>query len=72
MIVEAYSTLLLAFVSTESNDIHEAVANNLPDHNLSILVPVLERFVEFHLALKMISSVTYKAVSEVIESCKVH
>ncbi|XP_015943275.1 wings apart-like protein 1 [Arachis duranensis] len=70
-IVEAYSALLLAFLSTDSNDIHEAVANNLPDHNLSILVPVLERFVEFHLALKMISPATHKAVSEVIESCKV-
>ncbi|KAK2973956.1 hypothetical protein RJ640_030135, partial [Escallonia rubra] len=45
MIVEAYSALLLAFISTESKSIRNAIAECLPDHNLSILVPVLERFV---------------------------
>ncbi|MED6207528.1 hypothetical protein PIB30_036685 [Stylosanthes scabra] len=49
-IVEAYSALLLAFLSTESNDIHVAIADNLPDHTLSMLVPVLERFVVSSLA----------------------
>ncbi|OIV91758.1 hypothetical protein TanjilG_26611 [Lupinus angustifolius] len=45
MIVEAYSALLLAFLSTESKSIREAIAENLPQHNLSMLVPVLDRFV---------------------------
>ncbi|KAK7362875.1 hypothetical protein VNO77_05000 [Canavalia gladiata] len=71
MIVEAYSALLLAFLSTESNSIRAAIADNLPDHNLASLVPVLDRFVEFHLSLNMISPETHKAVSEVIESCRI-
>ncbi|KAK7252174.1 hypothetical protein RIF29_35944 [Crotalaria pallida] len=71
MIVEAYSALLLAFLSTESKSIRAAISDNLPDHNLSILVPVLDRFVEFHLSLNMISPETHKAVSEVIESCRI-
>ncbi|XP_027347684.1 uncharacterized protein LOC113859066 isoform X3 [Abrus precatorius] len=71
MIVEAYSALLLAFLSTESKSIRTAIADNLPDHNLASLVPVLERFVEFHLSLNMISPETHKAVSEVIESCRI-
>ncbi|XP_075666383.1 wings apart-like protein 1 [Castanea sativa] len=71
MIVEAYSALLLAFLSTESKSIREAIAGCLPKHNLAILVPVLDRFVAFHLTLNMISPETHKAVSEVIESCRV-
>ncbi|OMO65133.1 Wings apart-like protein [Corchorus olitorius] len=55
MILEAYAALLLAFLSTES---------------LKTLVPVLERFVAFHFTLNMISPETHKAVSEVIESCR--
>ncbi|WOG89855.1 hypothetical protein DCAR_0209094 [Daucus carota subsp. sativus] len=70
MIVEAYSALLLAFLSTESTDIRSAISNCLPDHKLSILVPVLERFVEFHLTLNMISPETHTTVLEVIESCR--
>ncbi|XP_014508622.1 uncharacterized protein LOC106768155 [Vigna radiata var. radiata] len=71
MIVEAYSALLLAFLSTESKSIRAAIADNLPDQNLATLVPVLDRFVEFHLSLNMISPETHKAVSEVIESCRI-
>ncbi|XP_059435677.1 wings apart-like protein 1 [Corylus avellana] len=71
MIVEAYSALLLAFLSTESKSVRDAIADCLPNHNLSILVPVLERFVAFHLTLNMISPETHTAVSEVIESCRV-
>ncbi|ESW31298.1 hypothetical protein PHAVU_002G226800 [Phaseolus vulgaris] len=71
MIVEAYSALLLAFLSTESKSIRAAIADKLPDQNLSSLVPVLDRFVEFHLSLNMISPETHKAVSEVIESCRI-
>ncbi|GAU38472.1 hypothetical protein TSUD_64510 [Trifolium subterraneum] len=71
MIVEAYSALLLAFLSTESKSIRAAIADNLPDHNLASLVPVLDRFVEFHLSLDMISPETHKTVSEVIESCRI-
>lgn len=71
MIVEAYSALLLAFLSTESKNIREAIADCLPKRNLAILVPVLERFVAFHLTLNMISPESHKAVSEVIESCRV-
>ncbi|XP_054802147.1 wings apart-like protein 1 [Prosopis cineraria] len=71
MIVEAYSALLLAFLSTESKKVREAIADNLPDRKLAILVPVLDRFVEFHLSLNMISPETHKAVSEVIESCRI-
>uniref|UniRef100_A0A803LLD8 Wings apart-like protein C-terminal domain-containing protein n=1 Tax=Chenopodium quinoa TaxID=63459 RepID=A0A803LLD8_CHEQI len=69
MIVEAYAALLLAFLSTESKSIRSAIANYLPDHSLKILVPVLERFVTFHLTLNMISPETHRTVSEVIESC---
>ncbi|XP_050935849.1 wings apart-like protein 1 isoform X3 [Cucumis melo] len=70
MIVEAYSALLLAFLSTESQRIRDAIVDCLPDHSLAILVPVLERFVAFHLTLNMISPETHKAVTEVIESCR--
>lgn len=83
MIVEAYSALLLAFLSTErfctlmmlvisqsidfiffqlliflclsfSTDIRSAISNCLPDHKLSILVPVLERFVVSRLSVKIL------------------
>uniref|UniRef100_A0A9I9CF45 Wings apart-like protein C-terminal domain-containing protein n=1 Tax=Cucumis melo TaxID=3656 RepID=A0A9I9CF45_CUCME len=64
MIVEAYSALLLAFLSTESQRIRDAIVDCLPDHSLAILVPVLERFVAFHLTLNMISPETHKAVTE--------
>ncbi|KAH9748594.1 Wings apart-like protein 1 [Citrus sinensis] len=70
-IVEAYAALLLAFLSTESMSTRAVIAECLPNHNLGILVPVLERFVAFHLTLNMISPETHKAVSEVIESCRV-
>lgn len=70
MIVEAYAALLLAFLSTESKSIRNAIANYLPDHSLKVLVPVLDRFVTFHLTLNMISPETHKTVSEVIESCR--
>ncbi|KAG8365477.1 hypothetical protein BUALT_Bualt18G0108800 [Buddleja alternifolia] len=71
MIVEAYAALLLAFLSTESKSVRIAIAECLPNQNLSILVPVLERFVEFHLTLNMISPETHSAVLEVIESCRI-
>ncbi|CAK9152507.1 unnamed protein product [Ilex paraguariensis] len=70
MIVEAYAALLLAFLSTESKSIRNDIAECLPDNNMAILVPVLERFVEFHLALNMISPETHTTVLEVIESCR--
>ncbi|KAL9236763.1 hypothetical protein vseg_011397 [Gypsophila vaccaria] len=71
MIVEAYAALLLAFLSTESKSTRNAIANYLPDRNLKVLVPVLDRFVTFHLTLNMISPETHKTVSEVIESCRI-
>lgn len=71
MIVEAYSALLLAFLSMESKTTRKAIAECLPKQDLSIVVPVLERFVEFHLTLNMISPETHSAVLEVIESCKI-
>ncbi|XP_072956838.1 wings apart-like protein 2 isoform X1 [Typha angustifolia] len=70
MIVQAYAALLLAFLSTESSLVREAIASCLPDNNLQILVPVLERFVAFHLTLNMISPETHSSVIKVIESCK--
>ncbi|CAN6461843.1 unnamed protein product [Victoria cruziana] len=70
MIVEAYTALLLAFLSIESSSAREAIAYHLPENNLKILVPVLERFVAFHLSLNMISPETHSAVSEVIECCR--
>ncbi|KAB1199191.1 Protein wings apart-like [Morella rubra] len=45
MIVEAYSALLLAFLSTESQSTRDAIADCLPNRNIAILVPVLDRFV---------------------------
>ncbi|KAI3466652.1 hypothetical protein Pfo_023315 [Paulownia fortunei] len=71
MIVEAYAALLLAFLSTESKSIRNTIAECLPNHNLTTLVPVLERFLEFHLTLNMISPETHTAVLEVIESCRI-
>ncbi|KAG9159390.1 hypothetical protein Leryth_010943 [Lithospermum erythrorhizon] len=71
MIIEAYAALLLAFLSTESKSIRDAIAKCLPDRSLSILVPVLERFAEFHFTLNMISSETHSTVLQVIESCRV-
>ncbi|XP_010245302.1 PREDICTED: uncharacterized protein LOC104588878 [Nelumbo nucifera] len=70
MILEAYAALLLAFLSTESKNVRNTIAGCLPDNNLKVLVPVLERFVAFHLTLNMISPETHTAVSEVIESCR--
>ncbi|KAI3680683.1 hypothetical protein L6452_35456 [Arctium lappa] len=70
MIVEAYSALLIAFLSTESKSIRNAIAECLPNRKLAILVPVLERFVEFHMSLNMISEETHSTVLEVIESCR--
>ncbi|GFP97390.1 hypothetical protein PHJA_001883100 [Phtheirospermum japonicum] len=71
MIVEAYAALLLAFLSTESQNVRNAIAQCLPNHNLKTLVPVLERFLEFHMTLNMISPETHTAVLEVIESCRI-
>lgn len=71
MIVESYAALLLAFLSTESKVTRDAIADCLPDHNLRILVPVLDQFLAFHMSLNMLSPETQKAVSEVIESCRV-
>lgn len=70
MIVEAYAALLLGFLSKESKNARQAIALCLPGRNLKVLVPVLERFVAFHLSLNMISSETHACVTEVIESCK--
>ncbi|KFK40734.1 hypothetical protein AALP_AA2G034200 [Arabis alpina] len=70
MIVEAYSALLLAFLSTESRSIRNAIRDYLPKRDLAILVPVLDRFLAFHTTLNMIPPETHKAVMEVIESCK--
>ncbi|XP_010533905.1 PREDICTED: wings apart-like protein homolog [Tarenaya hassleriana] len=70
MIVEAYSALLLAFLSTESRSTRNVIKDYLPKGNLAILVPVLDRFLAFHTTLKMIPEETHKAVLEVIESCK--
>ncbi|KAJ6841890.1 uncharacterized protein M6B38_304540 [Iris pallida] len=70
MIIEAYAALLLAFLSTESAKVREAIARCLPNHNLQNLVPVLERFVAFHLTLNMISPETHSTVTKVIEACK--
>ncbi|KAK9056314.1 hypothetical protein SSX86_027404 [Deinandra increscens subsp. villosa] len=95
-IVEAYSALLLAFLSTErlvdfivsqycltfglmehtcsltfdSKSIRNAIAECLPNLKISILVPVLERFLDFHMSLNMISEETHSMVLEVIESCR--
>uniref|UniRef100_A0A7N0TK63 Wings apart-like protein C-terminal domain-containing protein n=1 Tax=Kalanchoe fedtschenkoi TaxID=63787 RepID=A0A7N0TK63_KALFE len=44
-IIEAYSALLLAFLSTDGKTIRDSIAAFLPNHNLASLVPVLERFV---------------------------
>ncbi|XP_038995169.1 wings apart-like protein 1 [Hibiscus syriacus] len=71
MILEAYAALLLAFLSTESRSTRNAIADCLPKRSLSVLVPVLDRFVAFHFTLNMISPETHKAVSEVIESCRI-
>ncbi|CAA7391011.1 unnamed protein product [Spirodela intermedia] len=70
MIIEAYAALLLAFLSTESKTSREAIAGCLPDQKLEVLVPVLEKFVAFHVSLNMISPETHQIVAEVIESCK--
>lgn len=71
MILEAYSALLLAFLSKESFTIRSAIAQHLPNGNLNTLVPVLERFLAFHLSLNMLSAETHAAVKDVIESCKI-
>ncbi|XP_062205330.1 wings apart-like protein 1 isoform X2 [Phragmites australis] len=70
MIVEAYAALLLAFLSTESMKVRGAISSCLPDNSLKILVPVLEKFVAFHLQLNMMTRETHSAVTEVIERCR--
>ncbi|XP_042042055.1 wings apart-like protein 2 isoform X1 [Salvia splendens] len=70
MIVEAYAALLLAFLSMESKKVRNTIAERLSSGNLKVLVPVLERFVEFHLTLNVISPETHSIILKVIESCK--
>ncbi|KAJ1294981.1 hypothetical protein BS78_01G188200 [Paspalum vaginatum] len=70
MIVEAYAALVLAFLSTESMKVREAISSCLPDNNLRVLVPVLEKFVSFHMQLNMMTKETHLAVTEVIERCR--
>ncbi|CAM6011524.1 unnamed protein product [Sphagnum balticum] len=70
MIVEAYAALLLAFLSRESDRARFAIAQHLPGDDLTVLVPVLERFVAFHLSLNMLSQETHRAVKDVIDSCR--
>lgn len=70
MILEAYSALLLAFLSKEGLIIRSAIGRHLPRGNLSSLVPVLERFLAFHLSLNMLSAETHASVRDVIDSCK--
>ncbi|KAL5229812.1 hypothetical protein ABZP36_028588 [Zizania latifolia] len=70
MIVEAYAALLLAFLSTESMKVRGAVSSCLPNNSLKVLVPVLEKFVAFHLQLNMMTEEAHSAVTEVIEKCK--
>ncbi|KAI4371079.1 hypothetical protein MLD38_019352 [Melastoma candidum] len=71
MILEAYSALLLAFLSTESKFVRDSIAAYLPQGKIAVLVPVLERFVAFHVSLDMMTPETHKTVREVIESCRV-
>jgi len=70
MIVEAYTAVLLAFLSLESDLVRLAIAQLLPGDNLSSLVPVMERFLAFHLSLNMLSAETHAAITEVIDSCQ--
>ncbi|KAL6883510.1 hypothetical protein ACP4OV_010924 [Aristida adscensionis] len=70
MIVESYAALLLAFLSTESIMVRGAISSCLPDNSLKILVPVLEKFVAFHLQLNVMTRETYSAVTEIIERCR--
>ncbi|XP_042378284.1 wings apart-like protein 2 [Zingiber officinale] len=70
MIIEAYAALLLGFLSVESSKVRKAIADCLPNRNLQGLVPVLEKFVAFHLSLNMISRETHSAILKVIASCK--
>ncbi|KAL3685661.1 hypothetical protein R1sor_003683 [Riccia sorocarpa] len=70
MIVEAYTALLLAFLSKESERSRMAIAKQLPDEDLRILVPVLDRFVAFHLQLNMLAPETHAVVRDVIDWCK--
>lgn len=70
MIVEAYTAVLLAFLSLESDVVRLAIAQRLPGDNLSSLVPVMERFLAFHMSLNMLSPETHAAITEVIDSCQ--
>lgn len=70
MIVEAYAALLLGFLSIESMKVRGAISSCLPNNNLKVLVPVLEKFVAFHLQLNMMTDETHSSVTEVIEKCK--
>uniref|UniRef100_A0ACD5U5S5 Uncharacterized protein n=2 Tax=Avena sativa TaxID=4498 RepID=A0ACD5U5S5_AVESA len=70
MIVEAYAALLLGFLSIESMKVRGAISSCLPNNSLKVLVPVLEKFVAFHLQLNMMTDETHSAVTEVIEKCK--
>ncbi|CAM6009739.1 unnamed protein product [Sphagnum balticum] len=70
MIVEAYAALLLAFLSRESDRARLAIAQFLPGDDLTVLVPVLEQFVAFHLSLNMLSQEAHDVVKDVIDSCR--
>ncbi|KAM3408792.1 hypothetical protein ACQJBY_001696 [Aegilops geniculata] len=69
MIVEAYAALVLGFLSIESMKVRGAISSCLPNNNLKVLVPVLEKFA-FHLQLNMMTDETHSSVTEVIEKCK--
>ncbi|GBG61196.1 hypothetical protein CBR_g19729 [Chara braunii] len=69
MIVEAYTALLLAFLSRESDSARKSIEALLPDGDLSSLVPVLEHFVNFHMQLNTISPEGHAVVRQLIDWC---
>ncbi|KAI4371711.1 hypothetical protein MLD38_010032 [Melastoma candidum] len=63
MILEAYSALLLlAFLSTESKFVQNSIAAYLPLGKLAELVPILERFMAFHVSKDMMTPEKHKTV----------
>ncbi|GAQ83094.1 WAPL (Wings apart-like protein regulation of heterochromatin) protein [Klebsormidium nitens] len=70
MIVEAYAALLLALLAKDDLRARTTVAESLPEGDASSLVPVLERFMNFHLRMNSITREAHEALLDLIGSCK--
>eukprot|EP00898_Chlorokybus_atmophyticus_P006684 jgi/Chlat1/7016/Chrsp56S06661 len=69
-IIAAYSAILLALLASDSPVTRRKVLSMLPGHALLPLVPVLERFLAFHIQVKAFSEQTLESMQRLVDSCQ--